>query len=102
MLVKVLDESLRLLHPFIPFVTEETWGYLKAAAGEDGAGGTGRPALIVAPWPAPATRDEAAEAEMGLIMDIVRGDPQRAGRVRRETGRSSSRPASRPATARRR
>ena len=32
-LVKVLDESLRLLHPFIPFVTEETWGYLKEAIG---------------------------------------------------------------------
>ncbi len=64
----MLDESLRLLHPFIPFVTEETWGYLKEAAGNDGwpAG------LIVAPWPAPMPRDEAAEADMGLIMDMVR------------------------------
>ena len=34
-LVKVLDESLRLLHPFIPFVTEETWGYLKEAIGAE-------------------------------------------------------------------
>ena len=50
-LVKVLDESLRLLHPFIPFVTEETWGYLKAAE-EQGSRGAGWPeALIVAPWP---------------------------------------------------
>ena len=32
-LVRVLDESLRLLHPFIPFVTEETWGYLKTRGG---------------------------------------------------------------------
>ena len=32
-LIKVVDESLRLLHPFIPFVTEETWGYLKEAVG---------------------------------------------------------------------
>jgi len=67
-LIKVLDESLRLLHPFIPFVTEETWGYLKEAVGDESwpAG------LIVATWPAPSPRDEAAEADMSLIMDIVR------------------------------
>ncbi len=67
-LVKVLDEALRLLHPFIPFVTEETWGYLKQAAGD----ATWPAGLIVAPWPEPGPRDEAAEAEMGLVMEIVR------------------------------
>ena len=68
-LIKVLDESLRLLHPFIPFVTEETWGYLKQAAG-----GEGWPAaLIVASWPEAAERDLAAEADMGLMMELVRG-----------------------------
>jgi valyl-tRNA synthetase len=67
-LIKVLDESLRLLHPFIPFVTEETWGYLKEANGaSDWPAG-----LIVASWPEPGIRDEAAESEMGLIMDLVR------------------------------
>jgi len=67
-LVKVLDEALRLLHPFIPFVTEETWGYLKQAAGDE----TWPAGLIVASWPEPGPRDEAAEAEMSLVMDIVR------------------------------
>jgi valyl-tRNA synthetase len=79
-LVKVLDESLRLLHPFIPFVTEETWGYLKAAeelgsrgAEEQRGRGAGWPeALIVAPWPQAGARDLAAEADMGLVMDLVR------------------------------
>ena len=67
-LIKVLDESLRLLHPFIPFVTEETWGYLKEAVG-----GSDWPAgLIVASWPEPGIRDEVAEGEMGQIMDLVR------------------------------
>ena len=67
-LVKVLNETLRLLHPFIPFVTEETWGYLKQAAGDE----TWPAGLIVASWPEPGPRDEAAEAEMSLVMDIVR------------------------------
>ena len=69
-LVDVLDASLRLLHPFIPFVTEEVWGYLKDAAGGVEAGWPA--GLIVAPWPAAAARDEAAEVEMGLLMDMVR------------------------------
>jgi valyl-tRNA synthetase len=65
----VLDESLRLLHPFIPFVTEETWGYLKeAAGGKDWPAG-----LMVAPWPQAAGRDLEAEADMGLVMELVRG-----------------------------
>ncbi len=67
-LCKVLDDSLRLLHPFIPFVTEETWGYLKQAIGDE----TWPPGLIVAPWPMPGPRDEAAEADMALVMDIIR------------------------------
>jgi valyl-tRNA synthetase len=79
-LIKVLDESLRLLHPFIPFVTEETWGYLKAAeeqgsrgAEEQSGRAAGWPeALIVAPWPQAGARDLAAEADMGLVMDLVR------------------------------
>ncbi len=67
-LVKVLDTALRLLHPFIPFVTEETWGYLKQAAGDE----TWPAGLIVAPWPTPAARDPAAEADMTLVMEIIR------------------------------
>jgi valyl-tRNA synthetase len=83
-LVRVLDASLRMLHPFIPFVTEETWGYLKQAAGD----ASWPEALIVAPWPAAGSRpaetaglrpaetaglrDEAAEAEMESLMAIVR------------------------------
>jgi len=61
-LVYVLDRTMRLLHPFMPFVTEEIWQHLPHE-GE---------ALIVAPWPEAGPVDEAAEAEMALIMEIVR------------------------------
>jgi valyl-tRNA synthetase len=56
-LVYVLDHALRLLHPMMPFVTEEIWRKLPLAE-EDMA-----PSLMVAAWPAPAGlahwRDEA-------------------------------------------
>ena len=67
-LVHVLDSSLRLLHPFIPYVTEETWGYLKEATGH----AHWPAALIIAPWPTPGPRDEAAEAAMDQIIAIIR------------------------------
>lgn len=43
-LVYVLDQTLRLLHPYIPFVTEELWQHLPHVEGE-------QPALIIAAWP---------------------------------------------------
>jgi len=61
-LVYVLERTLRLLHPFMPFVTEEIWQHLPHE-GE---------ALIIAPWPEPEPLHEAAEAEMGPIMEMVR------------------------------
>ncbi len=62
-LVDVLDGALRLLHPYMPFITEEIYQQLP---------GHGE-ALIVAPWPAAGARDEAAERDMALIVDLVGG-----------------------------
>jgi valyl-tRNA synthetase len=69
----VLDRSLRLLHPFMPFVTEEIWQHLYADVPE-----AERPAsaLIVAAWPALGAaaerqRDIAAEDEMALVQEII-------------------------------
>jgi valyl-tRNA synthetase len=73
-LVHVLDQVLRLLHPFIPFVTEESWGHLKQAAGEAFAPPGGWPeALIISPWPQGSQLDETAEADMNLLMELIRG-----------------------------
>src|SRR5262249_40356870 len=62
LLLGTLDTSLRLLHPFIPFVTEEIWQRLPRH-GE---------ALIVAPWPEAGVRDEEAERQMEVIFAAIR------------------------------
>jgi len=61
-LVHVLERSLRLLHPFMPFVTETLWQALP----HDG------PALIVASWPVGTWRDDQAEAQLQSLMGVVR------------------------------
>jgi valyl-tRNA synthetase len=62
----VLDQALALLHPFMPFVTEELWAKL-AAEGE------GRDALlVVSPWPKRlGLGDAAAEAEIGWLIRLI-------------------------------
>jgi valyl-tRNA synthetase len=50
-LLHVLDQGLRLLHPFVPFVTEAVWQHLPRQPNDP-------PALIIAPWPAPKAIDD--------------------------------------------
>ncbi len=63
-LTTVLDQTLRLLHPYSPFVTEETWQQLRATAVDSGLGiepeGGWGEALIIADWPRPGLNDGAA------------------------------------------
>jgi len=63
----VLERTLRMLHPIMPFVTEEVWRRFA----EDGAGGA--ESIVVAPWPArrPEDRDPAAEGTFGSVQDLV-------------------------------
>jgi valyl-tRNA synthetase len=67
-LAYVLDQTLRLLHPFIPFVTEEIWQNLKAATKNKSWG----EALIIAAWPTAGETDPQVEADMALLMDAIR------------------------------
>ena len=68
-LVHVLDTGLRLLHPYMPFVTEELWQRLRPYMAQPPAD-----ALIVAPYPQAddAWRDEAAERDVEGVIDVVR------------------------------
>ncbi len=64
-LTTVLDECLRLLHPLMPFVTEELWRTLVAADDDT--------ALMRSAWPesSPQRRDAAAEAGFAVLQDAV-------------------------------
>jgi valyl-tRNA synthetase len=68
-LAYVLERCLRLLHPVMPFVTEEIWQSLAAKIE-----GLDDEALIVAPFPRGESSyaDPNAEREMELLIDIVR------------------------------
>lgn len=73
----VLDRVTRMLHPYMPFLTEEIWQQVRK---------TGSPAarqlsgwqrempesVMIAPWPGNGNRDSAAEREIGLVMDVIR------------------------------
>ena len=68
----VLERILRLLHPFMPFITEEIWHSLVEYLPYE----QGRPdALIIAQYPqADASRfDPQAESDMEAVMELVRG-----------------------------
>ncbi len=61
MLGEVLDVTLRLLHPVVPFVTETLWTTL-----------TGGESVVVADWPADSGfRDAAAEAEIATVQQVI-------------------------------
>jgi valyl-tRNA synthetase len=64
-LAKVLETSLRLAHPIMPFITEEIWQRLP----EDSRGES----IMVAPWPRSdeAAVDLGAEQDMSMLQDIV-------------------------------
>ncbi|MBI3629170.1 MAG: valine--tRNA ligase [Candidatus Rokubacteria bacterium] len=62
-LVEVLEATLRLLHPFMPFITEELWQRLPHRGAS----------IMVAPYPRPSRTkaDPAAERDMQPIIGII-------------------------------
>ncbi len=61
----VLDRIVAMLHPFMPFITEELWGQ---AARDTGAA---RALLIVSPWPTPDFEDAGAAEEINWLIDLI-------------------------------
>jgi len=67
-----LDQTLKLLHPVMPFITEELWAELGKEGAARPESGTG-PMLIGAEWPVlpDGFIDAGAEAEIGWLVDLV-------------------------------
>jgi valyl-tRNA synthetase len=61
-LVHVLDRTLRLLHPFMPYVTEAAWQHLPHAVDS----------LMINSWPTAGADDKESETAMQLVMDVIR------------------------------
>jgi valyl-tRNA synthetase len=66
-LAQVLDETYRLLHPFMPFMTEELW---TLTAGE----GNPRATLLChADWPQPQFADDKSADDINWLVEVVSG-----------------------------
>ncbi len=78
-LAHVLEKTMRLLHPFMPFITEEIWQHLPHQ-GES---------IMIAPWPHSdqGSIDPAAEQAMTMIMDAIKA----VRNIRAELGVAPSR-----------
>ena len=63
--IEMLENNLKLLHPFMPFLTEEIWQYI--------ADRTPEQALIVAEWPKAKACDEKLIAEFDFTIEVISG-----------------------------
>jgi valyl-tRNA synthetase len=61
-LAYTMERSVRLLHPFMPFLTEALWQELPHVGDS----------VMIAAWPEPGRRDGAAETDFGTLIESVR------------------------------
>ncbi|MGA8709447.1 MAG: valine--tRNA ligase [Steroidobacteraceae bacterium] len=76
-LLQVLEALLRLMHPLMPFITEEIWQRVAPLAGVSGE------SIMIARWPLAADfpADAAAEQELQWVMQVVAGIRQIRGEM---------------------
>ena len=88
--LSVLEQALRLLHPFMPYITEELWQRLPGDKQLHPAYAGAEPTVMLTAYPEGKAEliDEAAEAEMQAIIDLI-------SRVRNIRSEMNIRPAER-------
>ncbi|WP_372944931.1 valine--tRNA ligase [Muriicola sp.] len=59
------EENLKLLHPFMPFLTEEVWQCMSERSPDQ--------ALVVASWPEPLTLDKEILEEFSFASEVISG-----------------------------
>ncbi len=61
----LFEKNLRILHPFMPFITEELWHFIKNRKEEE--------ALTISAWPTPQVFDEKRISDFELAQQIIGG-----------------------------
>ncbi|MGO1585140.1 MAG: valine--tRNA ligase [Mesonia sp.] len=63
--VALLEDNLKVLHPFVPFISEEIWQNISERSKEE--------ALIIAEWPEQTSIDEAFIKDFETVKEIISG-----------------------------
>ncbi|WP_299128402.1 valine--tRNA ligase [uncultured Winogradskyella sp.] len=63
--IELLEDNLRILHPFMPFLTEEIWQLISQRTTEQ--------ALIISKWPKPKTINKDLIAEFDFAAEVISG-----------------------------
>ncbi len=63
--IHLLEQNLKLLHPFMPFLTEEVWQHIAERSSEQ--------ALVVAQWPKEQKVDEHLISEYDFAAEVISG-----------------------------
>jgi len=64
-IIVILEDNLKILHPFMPFITEEIWQYISERTPEQ--------ALIISKWPEAKPVDKTLICEFEFAQDVVSG-----------------------------
>ncbi|WP_418508408.1 valine--tRNA ligase [Corallibacter sp.] len=64
-IISVFEDNLKIVHPFMPFLTEDLWHYIKDRTPEE--------ALIVASWPTAKPINETLISEFDFASEVISG-----------------------------